>query len=124
MLRIELALRGTESTKHISATKTGELYFIPGQFSTDQAQQTSLVSEVSYDDSFAAEINTTADQLAQSIPLAPNNMKNSFVSVESMSLRDYIKIKTERHNKTDANEDSHGAFKAFIETREPQFTRR
>ena len=94
---------------------------MPGKFGADEVQQIGLVSEVFSDDGFAAEVDVIVDQLAQSAPLALGDMKKNFINAESMSLRDYIELETERHNKTGTSEDSREAFKAFVEKREPQF---
>lgn len=48
-------------------------------------------------------------------------MKQNFIAAESMGLREYIKIETERHRATGASEDSCAVFLAFVEKREPVF---
>ena len=51
-------------------------------------------------------------------------MKQNFIAAENMSLREYIRIETERHQRTGASEDSRAAFRAFVEKRPPVFTGR
>ncbi len=48
-------------------------------------------------------------------------MKKNFVNAESMPLKDYIELETERHSRVGASEDSREAFKAFVEKRDPVF---
>jgi len=48
-------------------------------------------------------------------------MKKNFVNAESMALRDFIDLESERHVRTGASSDSKEAFKAFVEKREPNF---
>ena len=104
----------------IGATKARELFFLPGKFSAQEALRIGLVAEVFADDSFHTQVDAIVDRLAASAPLALGEMKN-FVNAESMSLREYIELETDRHSRTGASEDSREAFKAFVEKRVPEF---
>ena len=57
----------------------------------------------------------------RSAPLALRAMKLNFLAAENVSLREYIRIESERHQRTGASEDSRAAFRAFVEKREPEF---
>jgi 2-(1,2-epoxy-1,2-dihydrophenyl)acetyl-CoA isomerase len=105
----------------VGASRARELCFMPGKFSADEAKRVGLVSEVFDDATFRDEVEAIAGRLAASAPLAIRAMKQNFVAAENMSLREYIRIETERHQRTGASEDSRAAFKAFVEKRPPEF---
>lgn len=102
----------------IGAARARELCFLPGKFSAQEAERVGLVSRVFPDASFRAEVAAVAQRLAKSAPLALRAMKQNFIAAESMGLREYIKLETERHG---ASEDSRAALLAFVEKREPVF---
>ncbi len=105
----------------LGASRARELYFLPGKFGADEAERIGLVSKVFPDDSFRAEVGALAARLGASAPVALRAMKENFLAAESMPLRDYITMETERHNRCGATEDSKEAFRAFLEKREPAF---
>lgn len=105
----------------IGAARARELCFLPGKFSAQEAERVGLVSRVFSNESFRAEVAAIAQRLAKSAPLALRAMKQNFIAAESMGLREYIKLETERHRATGASEDSRAAFLAFVEKREPVF---
>jgi 2-(1,2-epoxy-1,2-dihydrophenyl)acetyl-CoA isomerase len=105
----------------VGATKARELYFLPGKFGAEEARRIGLVAEVFEDDTFQAQVDAIVDRLAASAPLALGEMKRNFVNAETMPLREYIDLETERHGRTGASQDSREAFKAFVEKRVPEF---
>lgn len=105
----------------VGSARARELYFLPGKFGADEAERIGFVSRVFADDGFRDEVAGIARRIAASAPLALKAMKANFVTAETTSLRDYIAIETERHQRTGASEDSREAFRAFLEKREPQF---
>ena len=105
----------------IGAARARELCFLHGKFDAREAERVGLVSRVFPNETFRAEIDAVAQRLAKSAPLALRAMKQNFLAAENMDLRDYIKIETERHQRTGASEDSRAAFKAFVEKRDPEF---
>ncbi len=105
----------------IGAARARELCFLHGKFDAREAERVGLVSKVFPNESFRTEVAAIASRLAKSAPLALRAMKQNFLAAEHMDLRDYIKIETERHQRTGASEDSRAAFKAFVEKREPEF---
>lgn len=108
----------------LGASKARELMLMPGKFDAREAERIGLVSKAFPDDSFRAEVGAIVQRLAKSAPLAMRAMKQNFIAGESLSLREYIRIETERHQRTGASEDSRAAFRAFVEKREPEFTGR
>ncbi len=105
----------------VGAARARELCFFPGKFSADDAERAGFVSKVFDDDVFRAEVDAVAARLAASAPLALRAMKQNFIAAENMSLREYIRIETERHQRTGASEDSRAAFRAFVEKRPAEF---
>lgn len=105
----------------VGAARARELYFLPGKFDAMEAERIGLVSRVFPDDSFRHEVAAIAGRIAGSAPLALRAMKANFLAAETMALRDYIAIETERHSRTGATHDSREAFRAFVEKRTPRF---
>ena len=105
----------------LGASKARELYFMPDKFKGEDAERIGLVSKSFPDETFRKEVDAIVDRLAQSAPLALVEMKKNFVNAESMPLRQYIELETERHIRTGSSADSKEAFQAFVEKREPNF---
>ena len=105
----------------LGASKARELYFLPEKFKGPEAERIGLVSKSFADDVFHDEVNAIVDRISKSAPLAIGEMKKNFVNAESMPLKDYIELETERHSRVGASEDSREAFKAFVEKRDPVF---
>lgn len=105
----------------VGAGKARELFFRPGKFNAATALDIGLVQGVFDDGIFRSEIETIVAEIAGQAPLAIGEMKRNFVNAETMVLRDYIDLETDRHGRTGASEDSREAFKAFVEKRKPVF---
>ncbi len=105
----------------LGAQRARELMFLHGKFSAAEAGRIGFVVRVFPDEAFRDEVAMVAARLAKSAPLAIRAMKQNFIAAESMSLREYIHIETERHQRTGASEDSRAAFRAFVEKSEPVF---
>jgi 2-(1,2-epoxy-1,2-dihydrophenyl)acetyl-CoA isomerase len=105
----------------LGAARARELYFFPNKFDAAEAERIGLVSRVFPDESFREEVAAIAARIAQQAPLALRAMKQNFLAAESMPLREYISLETERHRRTGASEDSRDAFRAFVEKRAPRF---
>ena len=105
----------------VGATKARELFFMSQKFGADEAERIGLVLKTFPEADFRDAVQAIAGRLAKSAPLAIGEMKKNFVNAESMPLRDYIELETERHTRTGASDDSREAFRAFVEKREPQF---
>lgn len=105
----------------IGAARAREVMLMPGKFGAEEAERIGLVSKVFDDGSFREEVDAIAQRLAASAPLAIRAMKQNFIAAENMSLREYIRVETERHQRTGASEDSRAAFRAFVEKRPPEF---
>ena len=105
----------------LGSSKARELCFLHGKFDAHEAERIGFVSRVFPAESFRDDVEAIVQRLAKSAPLALRAMKQNFLAAENMSLRDYIRIETERHQRTGASEDSRAAFRAFVEKREPEF---
>ncbi|MEO8540156.1 MAG: enoyl-CoA hydratase-related protein [bacterium] len=105
----------------VGAGNAREIFFLHGKFDTARAKSIGFVNGVFPDASFREEVASVVQRLAESAPLALRAMKQNFLAGESLSLREYIRIETERHNRTGASEDSRLAFRAFVEKRKPEF---
>lgn len=105
----------------LGASKARELFFLHGKFDAREAERIGFVSRAFPDATFRDEVAAVVARLAKSAPLALRAMKQNFVAAENASLREYIRIETERHQRTGASEDSRAAFRAFVEKQEPEF---
>ena len=105
----------------LGAAKARELYFLPGKFDAAEAARIGLVSRVTPEAAFEAELDALVDRLANSSPLALKGMKANFVEAERMGLADFIASETSRHTACGRSEDSREAFRAFVEKRKPVF---
>ena len=108
----------------VGATKAREIFFTSQKFGAAEALDMGLVLATFPDETFGEEVRAIAKRISKSAPLAIGEMKKNFVAAESLSLRDYIELETERHNRTGASEDTREAFRAFVEKREPRFVGR
>jgi 2-(1,2-epoxy-1,2-dihydrophenyl)acetyl-CoA isomerase len=105
----------------VGAAKARELCFLPGKFDAAEALRIGLVSRVSVDDRFEADLQTLTDRLARAAPLALATLKANFVAAEKMGFADYIALESEKHVRLFQSEDTTEAFKAFVEKRAPVF---
>ena len=105
----------------LGSSKAREVFFLHGKFAAQEAERIGFVSKVFPDEAFRDEVAAITSRLAKSAPLAIRAMKQNFLAAENMSLREYIRIESERHSRTGASEDSRAAFRAFVEKREPEF---
>ncbi len=105
----------------VGSQKARELFFMSEKFKADEAERIGLVARTFPDETFRDEVDKIVDKLAKKAPLAIGEMKKNFVNAESMPLREYIELETERHSRTGGSSDSREAFKAFVEKREPVF---
>jgi 2-(1,2-epoxy-1,2-dihydrophenyl)acetyl-CoA isomerase len=105
----------------LGAARGRELYFPPGKFDADEAVRIGLVSRVFPEATFRDEVRSIAERIGASAPLALRAMKANFITAEHTTLRDYLVIETEHHQRTGASEDSREAFLAFVEKRPARF---
>jgi 2-(1,2-epoxy-1,2-dihydrophenyl)acetyl-CoA isomerase len=105
----------------LGAARARELYFLPGKFGADEAARIGLVSRVFPEATFRDEVRGIAGRIGASAPLALRAMKANFITAEHTTLRDYLAIETEHHQRTGASEDSREAFRAFVEKRPALF---
>lgn len=105
----------------VGAGRAREIFLLHGKFDAKRAEALGFVNGIFPDESFRADVGAIVQRLAKSAPLALRAMKQNFLAAENMGLRDYIRLETERHQRTGASEDSRAAFRAFVEKREPEF---
>jgi 2-(1,2-epoxy-1,2-dihydrophenyl)acetyl-CoA isomerase len=105
----------------LGAAKARELYFLPGKFDAGEALRIGLVSKVSTQADFEADLRALTDRLARAAPLALKGMKANFLAAEKMGFSDYIALESEKHVRLFQSEDTTEAFKAFVEKRAPVF---
>ena len=105
----------------VGAGKARELFFRPGKFDAATALEIGLVERLFEDNDFRTEVDSIVDEIAGQAPLAIGEMKRNFVNAETMGLKEYIDLETDRHGRTGSSEDSREAFKAFVEKRKPIF---
>lgn len=107
----------------VGAAKARELCFFPGKFSAEEAERIGFLQGVYPAAQLADEVQGRADALTRRAPAALQGMKMNFVAAERLSLPDYITLETMRHTQSTQSDDAREAFKAFIEKREPVFSR-
>jgi 2-(1,2-epoxy-1,2-dihydrophenyl)acetyl-CoA isomerase len=105
----------------VGAAKARELYFLPEKFSAAEALRIGLVARVFPDAAFRAEVARIAQELAGASPAALRGMKSNFVDAEKLSLADYLRLESHRHQVVMAGPDSKEAFRAFLEKRPARF---
>jgi 2-(1,2-epoxy-1,2-dihydrophenyl)acetyl-CoA isomerase len=105
----------------VGAAKARELYFLPEKFSAAEALRIGLVARVFPDAAFRAEVARIAQELAGASPAALRGMKSNFVDAEKLSLADYLRLESRRHQVIMAGPDSKEAFRAFLEKRPARF---
>jgi 2-(1,2-epoxy-1,2-dihydrophenyl)acetyl-CoA isomerase len=105
----------------VGAAKARELYFLPGKFDAAEALRIGLVSRVSADGAFEADLKALTDRLGRAAPLALATLKANFVAAEKMTFADYIALESEKHVRLFQSEDTTEAFKAYVEKRAPVF---
>jgi 2-(1,2-epoxy-1,2-dihydrophenyl)acetyl-CoA isomerase len=105
----------------VGAAKARELCFLPGKFDAAEALRIGLVSRVSPDDRFEADLQALTDRLSRAAPLALATLKANFVAAEKMGFADYIALESEKHVRLFQSEDTTEAFKAYVEKRVPVF---
>ena len=105
----------------LGAAKARELYFLPGKFDAAEAVRLGLVSRVTAEADFEAELAALVTRLVNSSPLALKGMKANFIESERMGLAEFIAAETARHTACGRSEDSREAFRAFVEKRRPVF---
>ena len=105
----------------VGAAKARELCFFPGKFAAGDALRIGLVSRVTPDDAFDAELKTLTDRLTRAAPLALQTLKANFLAAEKMGFADYIALESEKHVRLFQSEDTTEAFRAYVEKRPPVF---
>jgi len=105
----------------LGAAKARELYFLPGKFDAAEAYRIGLVNRLWDETEFESELETLAERIAGSAPIALKAMKANFVDAERMTLAEFIEVETKRHGAAGASADSREAFRAFVEKRKPIF---
>lgn len=105
----------------VGAQKARELYFMPDKFGAEEAERIGLIARSFPAESFRDEMSVIMKRLASSAPLAIGEMKKNFVNAESMPLREYIELETERHSRVGSSADTKEAFAAFMEKRAPNY---
>ena len=105
----------------LGASRAREMMFLHGKFDSAEAERVGFISKRFPDATFRDEVAAIVSRLAKSAPLALRAMKQNFLAAENISLREYIRIESERHQRTGASEDSRAAFRAFVKKREPEF---
>jgi 2-(1,2-epoxy-1,2-dihydrophenyl)acetyl-CoA isomerase len=105
----------------LGAAKARELYFLPGKFDAAEAARIGLVSRVTPEAEFEAELAALVERLANASPLALKGMKANFVDQERLGLADFLTAETARHSACGRSEDSKEAFRAFVEKRRPVY---
>jgi 2-(1,2-epoxy-1,2-dihydrophenyl)acetyl-CoA isomerase len=112
------------ATRILGQARARELFLLPGRLPAREAHAAGLVTRVSPDESFTADLAALTARLAASAPRAVRAMKDNLRDADRMSLADYLDVESERMVATFHTADAREAARAFLERREPVFTGR
>jgi 2-(1,2-epoxy-1,2-dihydrophenyl)acetyl-CoA isomerase len=112
------------ATRIVGHARARELFLLPGRLPARDAAAAGLVTRVSPDDSFAADLAALTARLAGFAPRAARAMKANLHDADRMPLPDYLDAESERMVATFHTDDAREAARAFLERREPVFTGR
>ncbi|MDX1385556.1 MAG: enoyl-CoA hydratase-related protein [Thermoanaerobaculia bacterium] len=107
----------------VGAARARELSFLCEKFGAEEARAWGLVARVFDDGVFRAEVADVVARLAKASPTALRALKAHYVAAESESLADYLDRETRAHMEIVRSDDTREAFRAFLEKREPVFSR-
>jgi 2-(1,2-epoxy-1,2-dihydrophenyl)acetyl-CoA isomerase len=112
------------ATRILGQARARELFLLPGRVPARDAWAAGLVTRVSTDESFAADLAALTRRLAAGAPRAVRAMKDNLRDADRMPLADYLDVESERMVSTFHTDDAREAAHAFLERREPVFTGR
>jgi 2-(1,2-epoxy-1,2-dihydrophenyl)acetyl-CoA isomerase len=112
------------ATRILGQARARELFLLPGRLPAREAHAAGLVTSVSPDESFTADLAALTARLAASAPRAVRAMKDNLRDADRMSLADYLEVVGEGHPVGVAQVVLHRPDRAFLERREPVFTGR
>lgn len=112
------------ATRILGQARARELFLLPGRLPAREARAAGLVSRISADDTFAADLAALTAQLAAGAPRAIRAMKENLRDADRLPLADYLDVESERMVATFHTDDAREAARAFLERREPVFTGR
>jgi len=108
----------------IGAARARDLSFFPEKFTAARAEEIGLVAHVWEDDCFRERVASMVASLAARSPVALRTLKAHYLAAERMTMKDFVAIETEHHQRIGRMEDVQEAFRAFLEKRAPRFTGR
>lgn len=112
------------ASRLLGQARARELFLLPGRLPAREAHAAGLVTRLSAEESFAADLATLTARLAASAPRALRAMKDNLHDADSMPLAEYLDVESERMVATFHTNDAREAARAFLERRDPVFTGR
>lgn len=110
--------------RHFTPSKSRWLMLTGERVAADELYRLGVVESVVAPDRLTAEAQALARKIADKSPLAVKVIKESFNSVENLSLRDGYRLEQNKTVELNRTEDALEAKRAFIEKRKPKFTGR
>jgi 2-(1,2-epoxy-1,2-dihydrophenyl)acetyl-CoA isomerase len=107
----------------VGAAKARELSFLCEKFGAEEAARIGLVARVFDDASFRAEADAIVARLARASPTALRAMKAHYLAGERLGLSQFLDRESKAHLEISRSADTAEAFRAFMEKREPDFSR-
>jgi enoyl-CoA hydratase len=107
--------------RHFSPSKSRWLMLTGERLPAVELYRLGVIEAVIAPDRLQAEAGTLARKIAAKSPLAVKVIKESFNSVESLSLRDGYRLEQNKTVELNRTEDALEAKRAFIEKRKPDF---
>jgi len=105
----------------VGSARARELYLLADKFTAEDAERYGFVSKVLPDVELMPYVQSLAERLLASAPIALQNIKRNLNDAEDTSFTDALDCEADRHVRTGRSEDSAEARSAFMEKRAPVF---
>lgn len=100
--------------RQVGGASARRLCLLPGKFDAEHARRLGLVDHVFEDEDFAKETQKVIDRLLRFAPPALKTLKANLLSAETMGLREFVSLETERHKHIRDSPEVVAAFQAGV----------
>jgi enoyl-CoA hydratase len=110
--------------RHFSPSKSRRLLMTGERLPASELYRLGVIEECTAPDALMPAAHKLAQEIASKSPLAIKAIKDSFIGVENLSLRDGYRVEQNMTVALSNTEDAKEAKRAFVEKRKPVFTGR